>query len=168
VIGRIGLCTLALAAFIVGGESAAATLPVASAQEIVAGAQSCLAATSATTVDEQKLKADGWHDATMSSSGKAVATPLTFYGKGGLLLSLDRKSGKGLCMISGRIKNADAFGIIGSAMDKALGTAGTGNPNAPNTAYWFPADHIVQLKLTGTSDAPAVRIAVGINPAEKK
>jgi hypothetical protein len=139
-------------------------MPVATPQEIVAGAQSCAAATSAAGVDEHKLEADGWSRATMSGSGKPVDT-LSFYGKGGLLLVLTRGSAK-ICVFTARIEDAATFDDIAFAMDKGLGVPGKGQQQEAHTFYWFPPHHVVQLQLTGKRDAPGVRVGVGYNAGE--
>jgi len=153
-------------AFGLAGHAAAAGLQPATADEIVAGTKSCTAATSQTGVDQNKLEADGWKHATVTTGEKPVGA--TFYGKGDLLLTLNGPAAK-ICFVTARIKDADAFGIIGNALNQGFGVTAAAKPDEPNTAYWFPPDHhIVQMQLTGKPDAPAVRIAVGYNPSEKQ
>jgi hypothetical protein len=152
---------------LLSGQAPAQGLPVANVGEIVAGAQSCIAATSPSGVDRAKLQANGWHTATISANGKPVQGGGIYYGKGDLLLRLGDGSSK-ICFVSARIADSGSFGEIGYALDKGLGVAGAAKPGEANTVYWFPADHIVQLQLTGGANAPGVRVAVGYNPAEKK
>jgi hypothetical protein len=159
----------ALAALIVAlpvAQAAAQGLPVSAPEEIVAGTQSCATATSATGVDERKLQADGWHHATMSADGKPV-DGLNVYSRGKLLLMLTKGAAK-ICPIMARIQDAGTFGDIAFAMDKSLGVKGAARQGEQDTLYWFPPDHIVQMKLTGKAEAPSVRVAVGYNPGEKK
>lgn len=103
----------------------------------------------------------------MSDNGKPVATELEFYGKGKLLLTLDKPTPK-FCFIVARIDEAGTFGDIGFAMDKALGVHGAARKEEPNTVYWVSPDHIFQMKMTGKTEEPSVRIAVGYHAAEKK
>ena len=148
-----------------GHAAAAAGLQPATPDEIVAGAKSCAAATSPAGVDQHKLEADGWRHATVAAGDKPVGA--TFYGKGDLLLTLNGPTAK-VCFVTARIKDSDAFGTIGNALNQELGVTAAAKPDEPDTAYWFPPDHIVQMQLTGKPDAPAVRIAVGYNPSEKQ
>lgn len=149
------------------GQAVAQGMPVATPQEIVAGTESCAAATSATGVDEHRLEADGWRHATMSdANGKPVDT-LSFYSKGGLLLTLTKGSAK-ICIFTARIQNAETFDDIAVAMEKGLGVPGKGQQQEAHTVYWFPLHHVVQLQLTGKPGAPSVRVGVGYNSEEAK
>jgi hypothetical protein len=157
------------AATVVLSASPAASqgLPVSSPQEIAAGARSCSAATSAAGVDVNKLTADGWRRASVSDHGQSINNAGLFFGKGHLLLTLSSNSAK-ICGIVARIQSTAAFAPIIDAMGQQLGVPGKRRPNETDTAYWFPAGHIVQMKLTGKTDAPAVRVVVGYAPLEKK
>jgi hypothetical protein len=161
---RHGLTVSALA--LIPAPAAAQGLPVATPQEIVAGAGSCAAATSAGGVDEHKLQADGWRAATMSANGRPVDT-LRFYSKGSLLLTLPKDTAK-ICIFTARIRDAATFGDIASVMDTGLNVSGTARQGEANTVYWFPSGHVVQMQLTGKPDSPSVRVGVGYMAAEKK
>ena len=139
-------------------------LPPANPAEIVAGAQSCIIATGSKHVDQTKLEAQGWHSASVSQDGKAVATGLTFLGKDKLLLTFDKKSAAPTCFITAHLDEAGTFGDVAYAIDSGLGVHGAAKSGEANTIYWFPPDHIVQLSMTGTSAAPSVRVAVGYMP----
>ena len=142
-------------------------LPVASPQEVAAGAKSCAAATSASGVDVNKLTADGWRRASVSNNGQSINDAGLFFGKGDLLLTLSSSSAK-ICGIVARIQSTAALAPIIDAMGRQFGVPGKRRPNEADTAYWFPTGHIVQMKLTGKTDAPAVRVVVGYAPREKK
>jgi len=142
-------------------------LRAASPQEVAAGAKSCAAATSASGVDVNKLTADGWRRASVSNQGQSINNAGLFFGKGDLLLTLSSSSAK-ICGIVARIQSTAAFAPIIDAMSQQLGVPGKRRPNEADTAYWFPAGRIVQVKLTGKADAPAVRVVVGYAPLEKK
>ena len=142
-------------------------LPPVSMDEIMSGTRSCMSATSSTSVDEQKLQADGWHHATVSSNGKPVGNGLSFYGRNGLLLFLDKSAPTPLCAFSARVATRADFLKLQAAMAAAYGgSVGTD----PNGEYVFmTADHhIIDLAPSGTNERPAVRMAVGPIPPEKK
>jgi hypothetical protein len=160
--------TAAAAALLLSGSPAPSQgLRVASAQEIAAGARSCAAATSASGVDVNKLTADGWHRASVTNKGQSIDNTGLFFGKGDLLLTLSSSSAK-ICGIVARIQSNAAFAPIVDEMGRQLGVPGKSRPNEANTAYWFPAGHIVQLKLSGQPATPAVRLVVGYAPQGKK
>jgi len=152
-------------AFGLASNAAASGLQPAAPDEIVSGAKACAGATSAAGVDRGKLESAGWHHATATADDKPVDA--VFYGKGDLLLTLSGASAK-ICFITARIRDTAAFLDVGHAMDQGLAVSGASKLEEANTVYWFPPDHIVQMKLTGKPDAPAVRIAVGYNPSEKQ
>ena len=142
-------------------------LAIARVPEIVAGTRSCAAVTTALGVDQARLQADGWHRATVTNQGIAIADAGSFFSRGHLLLSVSGGSAK-VCFIIARVQNTAVMAEVIRAMGQGLGVSGRSRPGEANTAYWFPPEHIVQLTMTGKSDAPAVRIAVGYTPAPKK
>ena len=162
------LGAVATAAFLLAAPQAASQgLRVASPEEIAAGARSCAAATAASGVEVNKLTADGWQAASVSNNGQSINNAGLYFGKGDLLLALSGSSAK-ICAIVARIQSNASLAPTLSAIGQQLGVPAKSRPNEANTAYWFPAGHIVQMKLTGKPDAPAVRIVVGFAPLEKK
>jgi hypothetical protein len=134
--------------------------------EILSGTRSCLGATSPSGVDERKLQADGWQHATMSSNGKPVESGLTFYGRKGLLLVLNKGSTP-LCAVTARIAARTDYLKLQAAMATLYGgSAGTD----PEGEYVFMTkdNHIIDLAPTGSNESPAVRVAVGPVPQESK
>ena len=167
-IAGLSVRVLAASAFIALASPAVAKgLPPATPGEIAAGVQSCVAATSASRVDVEKLKTDGWRSATLSADGKPASTQLTFYGKGALLLTFDQHAARPICFLSAHIPNKASILDVGREMNRQMNVQGAADPKEADTYYWFPAGHLVQLKLTGKPNEPAVRVAVGFNPAEK-
>jgi hypothetical protein len=148
-------------------QAAAQGLPPVGIDEIMSGTRSCLSATSSTGVDEQKLQSEGWHHATLSSNGKPIENGLTSYGKGGLLMILSKTAATPLCALSARIAAGPDYLKLQAAMATLYGgSAGTD----PDGEYVFMTTdhHIIDLAPTGSNDSPAVRVAVGPVPQEKK
>ena len=135
-------------------------LPPATPDEILAAARSCAAATSSAGLDLKKLEADGWGKASMSADGKPVATPLTFYNKGHLLLAYNSGSAKPFCIFTGRIESAAEFRNLQAAFASSFG-APVKDDGKGEQLFLSPDRHIVDLASTGTADRPAVRVAVG-------
>lgn len=158
---------LTAALFVVPGQAEAAGLPITTAQEIVAGTKSCVAATSAAGVNAARLQADGWRRAVVSSNSTGTQNSGVSFARRGLLLTLSGGSRK-VCNIIARV-DAAAIANIVPAMGRGLGTAGNkSRAGEADTAYWFPAGHIVRMQLTGKPDARAIRIAVGYAPVRNK
>ena len=155
-------------ALLLGSAQASAQgLPPVGIEEIMSGTRSCLSATSPRGVDEQKLQADGWHHATLSSNGKPIEDGLTFYGKGGLLIILNNAATTPLCALSARIAARPDYLKLQAAMATLYGgSVGTD----PDGEYVFMTTdhHIIDLAPTGSNGSPAVRVAVGPVPEEKK
>ena len=129
-------------------------------EEFLTAARSCAAATSPTAVDPRKLEADGWKKATMSSNGKPVATPLTMYGKGHLLLMFDAAGTSPLCIVTGRLGSIGEFPKLQAAFAAAYG-APIKDDGKGEQMFVAPDHRIVDLAATGSADRPAVRVGVG-------
>jgi hypothetical protein len=128
---------------------------------IAASAASCAAALSPSGVDEPRLVADGWQEGSVNSGGKAVATPLRFFGRGNtvLLLMREEKPASPNCVIMARMKSVRDFPAILQATGAALGgkLAGTGN----GSAMWLlSGGKAAQIQATGSRSKPAVRVVV--------
>lgn len=135
--------------------------PPATTPEIVGGVKSCLSATTEKAVEADALKADGWRSASIVARGKAVDTPLQFFGKGNLLLITNKTGKTPACIITASVADAKTFDSLSSAVMSELDVDGHTKENESNTIYFFPKGHIVQLAKTGTLESPAVRISVG-------
>lgn len=122
---------------------------------------SCLAATGPNIVDTDKLQADGWRSAVISQEGKAVSTSLRIFSKAKVLITIDKDAKVPTCFVTAHIPDADTFDDVAFSIDQDLGVHGSVNKGEADTLYFLPPGHIVQLKRTGTTTAPSVRIAVG-------
>lgn len=150
-----------LIASVFSGSAVAAPLSSAGTPEIISGVESCLAVTSSTGVDAEKLRADGWAAMSASENGKPVPSPMPLFSKGNLLLIQQGGTPTPICAIMAKVPNVPAVRQIVVAMDSALKTARKGKDGKAIPAYWFPEGHIVELATTGTPEAPGVRIVVG-------
>ena len=135
--------------------------------EILAGTQSCVAATSPAGLDLAKLQSDGWRAATMSENGKPVASPLTFYGKGRLLLIIDAKNPKPFCILTAKITSVREYPRIQAYFASAFGAPLKDNGKGEQM-FFPPNSHIIVIASTGSADSPSVRVAVGPVAQEKK
>ena len=152
---------------ILAGGVAAQGLPPASVDEIMAGAKSCLAATSSAGVDENKLRGDGWKHGTMSDKGKPVDNGLSIYGRDGLLMILHGSKPGSLCLFTARIASPSDIAKLQASMAAAYGKPAS--DDGKGEQMFFTADnHIVDVASTGSQDQPAVRVAVGPVSQEKK
>lgn len=129
--------------------------------DIVAGVQSCMAATSEPAVDAAAIEADGWEALSLSADGKPHETSMAFYSRGKILLTFDREASVPLCIITAKLSGTDRYPQVFTAMNSALEVRGVTNPGETNTFYWLPKEHLIQLLATGSSKEPALRIAVG-------
>ena len=145
---------------IASAASAQKQLP-ATPSEIVGGVKSCLSATTEKAVEADTLKADGWRSASIAARGKAVDSPLQFFGKGDLLLMTNKTGKDPVCVIMASVADAKALDGLSSFIMKELDVDGHTKPDEKNAIYFFPKGHIVQLARTGTLDRPSVRIIVG-------
>jgi hypothetical protein len=141
---------------------------------IVAAAADCWQATGATTIDLAKLKNNGWVEASLKDkAGKAVSTPLHFFGKKGSSITIMvLPTGKTpACSVMSRVGSIQDYKPLVSQLLSRLkqlepglkaGRAGT------NGAGFIGGGRIVLLEPTGTQTAPAARIVTGISASEKK
>jgi hypothetical protein len=137
------------------------TLPAAKTPEVVTGVQSCLTAVDSHQVNVEILKKDGWDAVSASEAGKPVGLPIPLFSKGNLLLLHKSDAENAICAIMAKVPSVSAVGDIANAIDIALKTDRKIKDGKAIPAYWFPAEHIVELATTGSVDAPGVRIVVG-------
>jgi hypothetical protein len=149
-----------LAIFAIAAPAVGQGLPPVANDELLAAVRSCAAATNPTGVDPRKLEADGWRKATMSANGKPVATPLTMYGKGHLLLMFDSAGASPLCIVTGRILSVAEFPKLQAAFAAAYG-APIKDDGKGEQMFIAPDHRVVDLASTGSNDRPAVRVGIG-------
>lgn len=141
--------------------ASADTLPAAKTPEVVKGVQSCLTAVDSHQVNVEILRKDGWGAMSASEAGKPVGLPIPLFSKGNLLLLHKSDAENPICAVMAKVPNVSAVGDIADAIDIALKTDRKIKGGKAIPAYWFPAEHIVELATTGSVDAPGVRIVVG-------
>ena len=141
--------------------ASADTLPAAKTQEVVKGVLSCLKAVDSHQVNVENLKKDGWSAVSASEAGKPVGLPIPLFSKGNLLLLHKSDAETPICAVMAKVPNVSAVGDITNAIDIALKIDRKIKDGKAIPAYWFPAEHIVELATTGSVDAPGVRIVVG-------
>ncbi|WP_231420697.1 hypothetical protein [Sphingomonas sp. Leaf205] len=141
--------------------ASADTLPAAKAPEVVKGVQSCLTAVDSHQVNIENLKKDGWSAVSASKAGKPVGLPIPLFFKGNLLLLHKSDAETPICAVMAKVPNVSAVDDIANAIDIALKTDRKIKDGKAIPAYWFPAEHIVELATTGSVDVPGVRIVVG-------
>ena len=129
------------------------------------GARSCAAATTEAGVDAGKLEADGWHKAAISENGKPLAAPMTFYGKGNLLLMFDKSGAQPMCFVTARLSSRADFPKLQAAFASAYGAPI--KDNGKGDQFFKAPDHrMYDLASTGQQDEPAVRVVVGASHPE--
>jgi len=146
---------------ITASAASADTLPPAKTSEVVKGVESCLTAVDSHQVNVENLRKDGWSAVSASEAGKPVGLPIPLFSKGNLLLLHKSHAETPICAIMAKVPNVSAVGDIANAIDIALKTNRKIKDGKVIPAYWFPAEHIVELATTGSVDAPGVRIVVG-------
>jgi hypothetical protein len=144
----------------VAGPATAQGIAPARTDEIIAGAQSCAAATAPTGIDEARLKSDGWGKGAVSANGKALPTSMAFYGNGPLVLMFNRNGAKPICIVTGRLPSAADFPKLQAAFASAYG-APVKDDGKGAQIFITPDHRIMQLAFTGTEQMPAVRVGVG-------
>lgn len=141
--------------------ASAGTLPAAKTPEVVKGVQSCLAAVDSHQVNVENLKKDGWSAVSASEAGRPVGLPIPLFSKGNLLLLHKSDAETPICAVMAKVPNVSAVRDIANSIDIALKIDRKIKDGKPIPAYWFPAEHVVELATTGSVDAPGVRIVVG-------
>ncbi len=141
--------------------ASADTLPAAKTPEVVNGVLSCLTAVDSHQVNVENLKKDGWSAVSASEAGKPVGLPIPLFSQENLLLLHKSGAETPICAIMAKVPNVSAVGDIANSIDIALKIDRKIEDGKAIPAYWFPAEHIVELATTGSVDAPGVRIVVG-------
>ena len=150
----------ATATLAVAAPAAAQGLQPVGTDEILAATRSCADATNATGVDTRKLEGEGWAKASMAADGKPVATSLSFYGKGDLLLMFDASGKSPLCIVTGRIPSIRDFPKLQSAFAAAYGPP-VKDDGKGEQLFIAPDHRVMELASTGDVDRPSVRVGVG-------
>ena len=165
--------SLALALLTLSAAAASAQTPNPPAA-IVEAVADCWEATGPAAIDTAKLTAKGWAlGGLKDKDGKAVDTPLRFYGKKDSTITvMVLPTGESpACSVSSRV---GAIADYKPLMDQLLnrlkllepalktGRAGT------NGAAFLGGGRIALIEPTGTQTEPAARIVVGMSASEKK
>ena len=158
-------CLVSVVALLVSAGAAAQNLPPSSVDEIIAGAKSCAAATTQAGVNATTLEADGWHKASVSDHGKALDAPMTFYGKGHLLMMFDKSGTHPICFVTARIASKSDFTKLQAAFTSAYGAPVKDNGNGEQI-FMAPDHRMYDLASTGQQGEPAVRVVVGASHPE--
>ena len=115
-------------------------------------------------LSQDNLRSLGWSRATISKDGKPKEGGPIIYGhsKRVPLIMLSDEQGDGLCIVMAKLESANSF-------DEFIKPWGGKLPEPDaDGAISFSADgHIVQLRKTGTAQAPSLSIAV-MTPMESK
>lgn len=141
--------------------ASADTLPAAKTPEVVKGVLSCLMAVDSHQVNVEILKKDGWGAVSASEAGKSVGLPIPLLSKGNIIILHKSGAETPICAVMAKVPNVSAVGDIANAIDITLKADRKIKDGKAIPAYWFPAEHIVELATTGSVDAPGVRIVVG-------
>ena len=161
---KTGLITLAA---LLGATQASAQMKVAQPQDIVEAVASCMAATSAGSIDAAQLAADGWTPATMSAEGRPVDSPLRIFGrKQSAAIIMTSTSADVVCIATARIATPARFADVERALSTRLG--GQIVERKSGETMFFTGGKVVSIMLTGKPRTPAVRIGVMQMPQEKK
>ncbi len=138
-------------------------------QAIAAALRTCIEATSATGIDEARLRSAGWdaYDIDLSkdddgSSGMRVYNR----GRGPILLAGSgadsRETG---CNVIAPLTTVSGFGAVVEAFSTELRAQPTGRK--PTEVFWVIGDKGILLAATGGKTRPAVRATV-VHTAEEK
>ena len=157
---------LAAALLVTGATAAEAQLKPSSAEEIGAAVQACAAATTADSVSEQALIEAGWSKGSFLKDGKQVEAQLDVFGKQGsnpIIMTdtaVSKSAGKLCLVLAGLKRPRDYQGVVD--MIDSLDTT-TPVKKEGLTISFSNGKQIIQSSLTGSQDAPSVRIAVMAN-----
>ena len=113
------------------------------------------------------LLAQGWQQATITSKGKAVASPLKFYGRqtgNAMLMTSTENAAQDACIVTARIERVAAYPSVAEALATELKKPPF--KSSPTETVWLAGQTAVQLAATGSSSKPSVRVSV-IHLAEK-
>jgi hypothetical protein len=155
---------LAALALIALASPAKADFPVSPLLDIYESYNDCFKVATDDGLKPEVLGTLGWARATLTKDGKPVPDGPIIYGnpkrKPAIFLSAER--GSGSCMVVARLESEAAFEQFKSAWGGKLPP-----PNAKGEIIFFAEGRPVQLTKGGTSDKPALTIAV-MTPMEKK
>ena len=141
---------------------------------IVDAAADCWEAAGAKSIDLAKLAAKGWKPAEIKDKdGKALTTPLRFFGKtdSSVMLMVLPGGDKPACSVTSRVSGVADYKPLMDGLQTRLkqlepglkaGRAGT------NGAAFLSGGKIALIEPTGTQTEPAARIVVGMSASEKK
>lgn len=144
-------------------------MKVVSSDDIAQAVDACVEATQATGIDEARLAAKGWKSGQIQKDGKAIGTPLSFYGHAdnrAIILGAKDGSPARLCAVIARIPALSAYSGVAQALTTHFGTAPIKQKD--NEFYWRRNGRIVALTPSGTPKEPGVRVGIMITAQETK
>ena len=164
----LALALAALVAVPVGATAQTVNPPEA----IVAAAADCWQIVGSTGVDTAALEAKGWKMGTLKEqSGKAVASPLKFYGKESSGVVVMVLPSSGACSVVSRVAGLDAYRPLMDQLQtrlKQVEPALKSGRAGGNGAAFLGGGRIALIEPTGTKEEPSVRYTVTAEAAAKK
>ena len=137
-----------------------AQLPVVSPEAAVTAARDCAEATTAGSINTERLAAKGWNAADISAGGEAVDTPLRIFGKSGdnpiLMVSPSTDGSPEGCLLTGSLERETDFEAVHTAFEENFDAAG----KKANDRYVRIGTDIAILSPTGSRNKPSFRVAV--------
>lgn len=159
---------IALAAALVLAPAAAPARPAAAPADVVDAVRACVAATSPAGVDEARLTAAGFQPGAATAGGRAVETPLRFFGRPAgralILVGPGRSGGDRLCTATAPVATGAGRNDVATALTRAYGRPVETGRNV----VWRTDRHLIALDATGTDAQPAVRVGVVNRPQENQ
>jgi hypothetical protein len=142
---------------------AAAQLRPSPLNEIYQSYNDCFKVATAGGLKPEVLGPLGWSRAKVSGGAPAASDPIIFgHAQRRPLILLSAEQGQGLCIVMARLENAGAFDEFKKAWGGKLP-----KPDAEGAISFSAEGHIVQLRQTGTRQAPSLSLAV-MTPTESK
>jgi hypothetical protein len=165
--GRKAVPRNALVAVAVAGMwsgSASAELRPSPLGDIYESYNDCFKVATKDGLNQDTLRSLGWTRATVSEGGKPKNDGPIIFGHPERvpLIVLSAENGQGLCIVAARLENSGSFEDFKKPFGGKLP-----EPDADGAISFAAKDHIVQLRKTGTEQAPGLSIAV-MTPMESK
>lgn len=143
---------------------ASAQLAASTNAEIMAAASTCFAATDHGAVDTRQIVRSGWVLQHLTDqSGRSTDAAIQVYYKTNtnsiILVPVSAQAPGNVCSVRARLNTVSAYSNIVYFLDEMAKSPRTNAENA-NSYRWFPQGHIIQSSLSGTKEAPNVRISI--------
>jgi hypothetical protein len=144
--------------------SALAELRPAPLGDIYESYNDCFKVATKDGLSQDTLRSLGWSRATVSTDSKPEKDgPIIFFNPDRVpLILLSDEKGRGLCIVAARLENLGSFEEFKRPFGGKLP-----KPDAEGVITFAAKGHIVQLRNTGTAQAPGLSIAV-MTPMESK